>query len=436
MRKQNILRTGVLLLAMLLSMTACKDDDKTPEQLPDTLETTTEYYLVGIVSSSEGVVKNAEVKVSDAVKTTTDAEGKYNLTLDKTGEYNVSIKAAALEDFSTKVSIDSKAGNRSTVTLNITLSKAVEYTEPVAVKTDEETKVEVPAATETATEPAATVTVPAAAADEGVTISAGTYEEPSASVSTPPAATEEKQEEQVAISSIALKAEPADAKAKKPILIATPNPSTNTAIYFDPENMTAQKDATLTRAWEDFGKVKFNNGNYEITIPAGTTIAGKYATRVKADKVTGKEMVGEANLANGEETVKKDNSGNLAGIKDFEIKVAIKSGWEYTTTPAAALKAAGAEDAQLAAAIARQIEANEGTPKVYTVERTLKTNISGNSILYYQNKAQYCTKTYTFRIVVNGSKKSVKVVLKHYTGSKENYVNESSDKHSGGGTGI
>lgn len=435
MKERNFFVTKVLLIAIfLLSVTGCGKDDKEPEQLPDPLDTTTEYYLVGIVSSADGVIKDAEVKVSDAVKTTTDAEGKYSLTVGKTGEYTLAVKAKNMEDFSAKVSIASAAANRSTVTMNIKLSKPVEYTEPVAVKADEETKVEVPATTDTTTEPAATVTVPAAAAEEGVTISAGAYEEPTVAVSTPPATSEEKKVEETAISSIAVKAKPETATAQKPIVIATPNPSTNDAIYFDPENMTAQKDGTLTRAWTDFGKVKYNEGRYEITIPVGERIAGKYATRVKADKMTSKEAVGETNLANGAESVKKDNSGNISGIKDFEIKVAIKSGWEYTTSPAKALKAVGVEDDNLATAIAKQIETTEGKPLVYTVERILKTNISGNSILYYQNKSKYCTKTYTFKVIVNGSKKDVKVVLKHYTGSQENYVNESSDKHSGGGT--
>lgn len=433
MKKKDAFLLRVLLLVIFLGFAGCGKDDKEPEQLPDPLETTTEYYLVGIVSSADGVVKGAEVMVSDAVKGTTDAEGMYNLTVDKTGDYTISVKAKDLEDFSAKVSIASSAENRSTVTMNIKLSKPVEYTEPVTVKEDEETKVEVPAATETA-EPAATVTVPAAAAEEGVTISAGTYEEASASVSTPSSNSEEKKVEETAISNIAVKAEPETATAQKPIVIATPNPSTDNAVYFDPDNMTAQKDATLTRAWTDFGKVVYNNGQYEITIPVGERISGKYATRVKADKVTSKETVGEANLANGGESVKKDNSGNLSGIADFEIKVAIKSGWEYTTTPAEALKAVGVEDNNLAAAIAKQIEANEGKPAVYTVERILKTNISGNHVLYYQNKAKYCNKTYTFKVIVNGKKKDVKVVSKHYTGSQENYVNENSDKHSGGGS--
>ena len=409
MKMRSFFRMGVLLTAICLTAAGCGKDDKTPEQLPDPLDTTTEYYLVGVVSSAEGVVKGAEVKITDDIKATTDAQGKYNLTLSKTGDYTVTVKASKLEDFSTKVNIASSAKKRSTLTLNVQMSKVVEYTAPKEAVSGQETKVEVPAATETET-PAAIVTAPANAMDEGVKISAGAYEEPKANVS-------------------------ANATAKKDIVIATPNPSANVSIYFDPDNMVAQKDATLTRAWEDLNtEVKFNNGNYEITIPTGTTIAGKYATRIKAEKVTSKETVGEANLANGAETVKKDNSGNISGIKDFEIKVAIKAGWEYTTTPAAALKAAGAEDEKLAAAIEAQIRSTEGNPLVYTVERVLKTNISGNSILYYQNKAKYCTKTYTFKIMANGVKKNVTIALKCYTGSEEKYTNQSSDQHSGGGT--
>lgn len=435
MKKKNILGLRILFITILLCMVGCGKDDKKPEILPDPLETTTEYYLVGIISSTDGAVKDAEVKVSDAVKAKTDANGKYSLTVDKAGDYTVSVKADNLEDFSTKVSIASSVKNRGTITLNIKLSKTIVYTAPVTVSSTEETKVEVPSASASEPEtPAAVMTVPAGAAEEGVKISAGSYEEASAAVSAPPAASEEKKVEEVVISSIAVKAEPTDAVAKAPIVIATPNASANDAVHFDPANMVAQKDAAVTRAWADFGTVKYNNGNYEITIPAGEKIAGKYATRVKADKVTSKEVAGEVNLANGAETVKKDNSGNIAGIKDFEIKVAVKSGWEYTTTPANALKAAGAEDAKLAAAIEKQIQSAEGNPLVYTVERVLKTNISGNSILYYQNKAKYCTKTYTFKIMVSNAKKDVKVVLKCYTGSQESYINESSDKHSGGGT--
>lgn len=435
MRKKSLLGMGMLLCAMFLGMSGCdsKDKDK-PEELPDPMKTTTEYYLVGMVSSTDGAVKNAEVKLSDGAKATTDADGKYSFTLSEKGDYNLSITASGLEDFNTKVSIASSAANRSTTTLNIKMSKVVEYTAPVTVNATEDVTIEVPGAAEIPSEePVAVVTVPAGGAEEGVTISAGSYEEASASVSTP-ATGEEKKEEHAAISNIAIKAEPTDAEAQKPIVIAIPNPCKNADIYFDPNNMIALKDAAVTKAWTDFGDVKYNKGQYEITIPKGEKIAGKYSTKVKAEKTTGKETVGEPNLANGSESIKKDNSGNVSGIKDFEIKVAIKSGWEYTTTPAEALKAAGAEDAQLAATIARQIETTEGAPMVYTIERTLKTNISGNSILFYQNKAKYCNITYTFKVSVNGNIKDVKVALKSYTGSQENYINESSDKHSGGGT--
>ena len=134
---------GVLLTAICLTAAGCGKDDKTPEQLPDPLDTTTEYYLVGVVSSAEGVVKGAEVKITDDIKATTDAQGKYNLTLSKTGDYTVTVKASKLEDFSTKVNIASSAKNRSTLTLNVKMSKVVEYTAPKEAVSGQETKVEV-----------------------------------------------------------------------------------------------------------------------------------------------------------------------------------------------------------------------------------------------------------------------------------------------------
>lgn len=191
MKMRSFFRMGVLLTAICLTAAGCGKDDKTPEQLPDPLDTTTEYYLVGVVSSAEGVVKGAEVKITDDIKATTDAQGKYNLTLSKTGDYTVTVKASKLEDFSTKVNIASSAKKRSTLTLNVQMSKVVEYTAPKEAVSGQETKVEVPAATETET-PAAIVTAPANAMDEGVKISAGAYEEPKANVSAP--VTSEKKE--------------------------------------------------------------------------------------------------------------------------------------------------------------------------------------------------------------------------------------------------
>ena len=128
MKMRSFFRMGVLLTAICLTAAGCGKDDKTPEQLPDPLDTTTEYYLVGVVSSAEGVVKGAEVKITDDIKATTDAQGKYNLTLSKTGDYTVTVKASKLEDFNTKVNIASSAKNRSTLTLNVKMSKVVEYT--------------------------------------------------------------------------------------------------------------------------------------------------------------------------------------------------------------------------------------------------------------------------------------------------------------------
>ena len=126
-------------------------------------------------------------------------------------------------------------------------------------------------------------------------ISAGAYKEPKANVSAP-VTSEKKEVEQVAVAALP-SSRTGKCHCQERYRHCYAKPKCECSIYFDPDNMVAQKDATLTRAWEDLNtEVKFNNGNYEITIPTGATIAGKYATRIKAEKVTSKETVGEATL--------------------------------------------------------------------------------------------------------------------------------------------
>lgn len=79
------------------------------------------------------------------------------------------------------------------------------------------------------------------------------------------------------------------------------------------------------------------------------------------------------------------------------------------------------------------IEAEEGgVAGVYTVKHSLKTNISGNSIMYYVNKAKFSNKTYSFTVAINGKDNTINVKLKAYTGMNETYTNVDASQHSGG----
>ena len=69
-----------------------------------------------------------------------------------------------------------------------------------------------------------------------------------------------------------------------------------------------------------------------------------------------------------------------------ELTLKIKNGWDYTVSPAEALKAAGASDA-LATYINNYIETEEGgTNGSYEIEQKLTASVSGNHVLLYGSK--------------------------------------------------
>lgn len=121
----------------------------------------------------------------------------------------------------------------------------------------------------------------------------------------------------------------------------------------------------------------------------------------------------------------------MTGVK---LNVTVKNGWTYTTSPATALATKGASQ-KLAAAIERYIELQEGKEGVYETVTELTTNISGNHVLYYGNKANILTKTYTFHVMINGQSTPVEVNLNSYNGYTEEYTNGPISQHSGGSTG-
>lgn len=440
MKKKNLFFGGLLLCAMTfgtVALTACGDDDKENEEVVDPLETEKEYYIVGTVTAANGILAGAKVDAGNDLTAVTDAQGIYMLTVKETGEYNLKFTATDMESMESKVTIATSAANRTQTTLNVKMVKAISFdnAEEVTVEADKETTVEA-AQNETATEEPTTVTtvsVPAQAAEEGTTIAAVAYEEPKASTTEEVAET--PKEEAVPVTAVAIKVTPEDAVAKAPIEIKTAVTGTaSTGSYFDPEAMEALKDAAITRAAVHFGGVTYKDGNYVITIPEGEKIQGKYLTNILPSKTASKVQQGEYNAVNGEESVIKIENRDYSAL-NATLKVTTKCGWDYTTTPEAALQAVGASK-ELASVIEKCISHAEGSKNgYYTVDKELKTAISGNNQLIFGSRSKIQTKTYTFPVFVNGIKKQVVVTLNCYMGYTEEYSNTPIDKHSGGTTG-
>ena len=92
------------------------------------------------------------------------------------------------------------------------------------------------------------------------------------------------------------------------------------------------------------------------------------------------------NEVNGKAEVIKIENRDYDALENIILTLKIKNGWDYTVSPAEALKAAGASDA-LATYIKNYIETEEGgTNGSYEIEQKLTASVSGNHVLLYGSK--------------------------------------------------
>lgn len=433
MRKEKLIFNGLLFIATMFGITACGDDDKENEIVPDPMETQKAYYIVGTVSDANGAVTGANVEVNNDIKTTTGSNGEYSLTVTEAKTYTVKFSANGLDSYEAEAVIASNAANRSQVALSVTLAKAIDFSEANTgnASQEEDVTIKEPVA-EGEEEIAATVIIPASAAPENTSISVVKYEEP---VVADNSAQAQNKEIEASIKNIAITTTPADAVAEKDFIISVPNfTASESEGYFDPAAMVATKEAVSTRAAQEIGDVKIEGNHYVITIPKGSSLAGKYAAKIKANVKASDAVAGEYNKVNGKAEVLRMENRDYAAMENVKLTVEVTNGWEYTTTPEAALEAANVST-ELAKEIRKVITANEGNEKVFTSTLELTTSISGNHVVFYGNKAKIQNKTYTFKIVNKGGKNAeATVALKKYVGYTEEYTNAPISQHSGGTT--
>lgn len=98
-------------------------------------------------------------------------------------------------------------------------------------------------------------------------------------------------------------------------------------------------------------------------------------------------------------------------------------GWTYTKDFDSSL------DANLVTLMKNAINAQEGTEGTYKTKFEHTTNVSGNSIMYYEAKSLFTTNSYVFELT---NSKTTSVELKKYNGTSLYYTNETADQHSGG----
>ena len=404
-----------LVMALLLglsgaSFTSCaiKDNEKTVEIVEDPIKASTEYYINGKVVDSNGKnLSGVTVKAQDGTSVTTANDGSFSITVKATGSYSINAKKTGYLEMNSTVNIPNNATNRASYNTSfIMAAKAADITIQQTsgeVILSTATNNQVQDATNINTGLIVTIPQNTTGATDGTTISM----------------TEYVPEVQVTASNEApvanLYIETSKAINAGNVTIAIANPVENVDEAF--ETLSVYK-STATRSGDGFIKVgdaELKNNKYTITLTNGN-LAGDYSFRVKytSSKTMGKDT----------NSGEKDNSGSLNAIKDYKISYEDKMGWEFTDK-----SQLDKSDQTLQNMIITAVKSCLGVEGVTKTTKSLTTNISGNSILYYTIENNYTTTTYTFKLKGN---KNILVKAKAYTDTKVNYEIASADQHSGG----
>ena len=419
--------TFIMMSAILSTsvFTGCGgDDEKEPEIVTDPLKTTTEFYISGKVTDNNGSALSGVTVKTNNIEATTDDDGQYKLTVDKTGTYAVAFTKNTYLSANAEATIASDAEKRSMLVVNIKLAKESVKEEVTATSTEPVTITDAgKGKLEEQTTASVAVTIEPGAIDTDTKVSITPYVEPVPISTNVQAGTTEPT---VPLCNIVINSEKPIVLAK-PMVLAVKNQAESEQIHFD--EIEVYNKTTGTRAgdnWTTLGTATFNSekNSYDYTIAKGNSLSGEYSFRVKRKKTIGQKTEGEYN----KELVTKSNAGNMEAITNYEISFNAWAGWSYTTNAQQALQAQGITDAGIAKMMDDVVEAQEGSEGTYKVPYSFTTNISGNYVMSYSNRALYCNKQYTFSI----NNKSIKVELKAYVGMKENYINTSSTVHSGG----
>lgn len=474
----------VTALAIALGMlsfgtVACHDDDDDPKpeegEVVETPKPVVEYYIMGTVTSKGTGKSGVKVKVGDK-DCTTDSEGKFSVTENAAGTYEIEVAPTGYLAQKTSVTIAANAENRSVVTVALALT---EESQPTEVNLDAEegtsTKVEdkstsnedVPTSSEDMgqVEPEKVVEdvplakveieIPAGAIDaeenadivkDGkVEISVTTFVPAPEEVTTVVKPDEENKAVPKNIPLAAAHFEPSGLKFTQSVDISIPNPIPG--ITFPEESMRLTYLNPESGKWEvekdDNDKnveVTLNEEGVSYTAPvkhfSAYAIENEVTSTVSKEEIQKSEVLGQAS---------RDNSENAKAVTGIVLKYTEKAGWDYiggidgmVQAIRTALGISSGEDQTVNAMAAylktRMYSLMGATSGITTTERTYNTvNVNGYTMMNYACYAKTRTTTLTTKVIYNGQQKTISISAKRYTGADQQYKTVTyNPTHSGG----
>lgn len=417
MKKREIYAMALLLMATGAGLSSCStsEEEKTPEVVEDPIKDLVRYYIVGQVTENNKGLQGASVTVEGEEPVTTDTAGQFKIPVYDKKAYAITVQMDGYLSAESSITVPSNATNRDSYAISLNLTKKED---PVTLGKDNDVAVVSSGNTVEGVEEIEYA---------GIVIPSGAITEDNTEVTVTPYVPEQadaKSEEiKNGTSFMNVYVETSKDVNGENAIIAVNNPTSGNTNF---EDVTVYKKAAGSRAADAQGYEKLGTATYDAVTKSYQfkltegTLNGDYSFRVTP---TRQESNTNTEIIEGTEN-KVDNSGNFAALTDIIISYEAPMGWSYTISPESVM----GNDKTLATLIDNAVTATEGTPGIYKVNYSGKTNVSGNSIMYWNAQSVYTNVDYTFQMN-NGT---ITVKLKKYTGAIFNYRNESADQHSGG----
>lgn len=412
--KMKTLKLTVMALMLITAgagMSACSssDEEKTAEQVTDPIQSNVEYYIEGQVTSGENGIAGVTVSTTGYDAVTTDENGRFILTVKEAKDYTLNFSKDGYLNKSTTASL-SGLSNRSVKAVSLNLSQL----EPtVAIATGSNYLVEPGAAKEVQNSGSMTevsrvgIFIPKETISEAAEISMTAYIPETSTL----ASTQGQMSSPVMGIYFTATKGSITATEENPIILAVNNPSASTILtgmeiyQTAPVSGRADTDGYLGTATYDE-----TSDSYQLKLTSGT-LEGGYEFMIPTTRTVGAkqtEVVKEGTL---------DNSGNLTANKDVTINYTTQLGWEFK----------GEEASTLSSLLYNAILSHEGSEGMFDVTFDKKTQVSGESILYWKAVMNFNDVTYTFPTTEG----NISATLTRYNGIDFTYTIEDG-RHSGG----
>lgn len=409
MKTNKILTLAMIMAFSGAAFTSCaiKDNEKTAEQVEDPIKATTEYYINGKVVDEKGkAVQGVALSAGEKMTATSDANGIFSITVGEKKIFTISASKDGYLNSSKEVSIPTNAENRATAATSFILTKkSAEVTVPsnidktfVVASSSNEIKDNL---NQVETGIAVSVPQESASAVAGKKISVTEY-----------VSDTETNDNEVSVANVYVETSENIEANGFTIAIANPVRDSNKAF----STMNVYKNSASSRSNETLvGTATLINGKYQVKLTGNEKLAGDYSFKVAYT----------ASTSNSTEQIVSDKKENLemAAIRDFKFSYKEKAGWEYVN------KNQLPSDATMNKLVSTAINAKNGAEGVTESTRTLTTNISGESILYYTAINNVTKSKFTFKLN-DGS--NLNIETKAYTGSSLKYTINPVGQHSGG----